>query len=796
MKAHRVLLIVTLVMVVVLAAVTPSVQAADEGFDLAVIAIESNPPGITVGQETSFIVSYQNVGSAAVPDIKLELLLLVTNKETNEEIGNCREEVSDTVSGLQPEEIEEYHFGKDCDVIFRAEGAHQVRVAFVPLGTSEEDAFSGSYPPIAGDANAANNGQTEDVMAGPYESGLPDELGRLFAGLGMFCAVMAIMAAGTEVVIDSIKVTLGLKSKVTALETLERMERLMPGQLATLGVGAASQEQFSNLTKKMRETVLPVVEIPGVVEKVKGGDIEAAFGLLKEFGVESSEIAKLRDRVQQTLSVTSADFGALRDTIVKAIQAAVSGLKQSTSILPSKILDDNNKEFLTKVEEQLVGIEGELANLSFPTVSVDVPQFIAGFKKLRDAWYALQTLIFHQVQTWSAQATADWLEMQRDDLVKLGHDGVLLNFDNYVVPQLKPIDEFLEALGISERKLVQEVRTRLEGALSALDAQAMAATDAYISSLSNLLQGVEARRFEIQSPTRKLWRRLRSAGTLWELLVLWPSLTILMALVIHIVQTARFTEWLFWPRSVVPGAVCSAILIPVSWGLGALIYHFSKAQFDEQEHSSSSASGWETLVKWLLVETVRPPTPLECIEVLWNFLRGNPDLDPTKFKKPKKFEKLAAVSATGDKRADEVELNAENAAQIVLLRTNQQQDEEKTRLRVLRVISVIVGMVLAYFLQIDAAVLLDQAVPGIGDTINRVLYISGPKLHGTWRWLASDRVISAGIILTGFAASAGSKFWHDWITQLQAAKKGAESAAELMNQAKQVVGSLEQNSKS
>jgi hypothetical protein len=52
-------------------------------------------------------------------------------------------------------------------------------------------------------------------------------------------------------------------------------------------------------------------------------------------------------------------------------------------------------------------------------------------------------------------------------------------------------------------------------------------------------------------------------------------------------------------------------------------------------------------------------------------------------------------------------------------------------------------------------------------------------------------VISAGIILTGFAASAGSKFWHDQLKQLQAAKKGAESAAELMNQVKQMTGSEE-----
>jgi hypothetical protein len=144
---------------------------------------------------------------------------------------------------------------------------------------------------------------------------------------------------------------------------------------------------------------------------------------------------------------------------------------------------------------------------------------------------------------------------------------------------------------------------------------------------------------------------------------------------------------------------------------------------------------------------------------------------------------------------DVLPLTAETAARVVLLRTNQQQDEEKTRLRWMQAISVLVGLALAYILQIDAAELLDAAVPGIGDTINKVFYFSGQDLRDRlhWQWLDPEKAISAGIILTGFAASAGSKFWHDQLAQLQAAKKGTESAADLMKQAKQMVGSLEQN---
>jgi hypothetical protein len=162
---------------------------------------------------------------------------------------------------------------------------------------------------------------------------------------------------------------------------------------------------------------------------------------------------------------------------------------------------------------------------------------------------------------------------------------------------------------------------------------------------------------------------------------------------------------------------------------------------------------------------------------LWNYTRGDQDLDPHKFDKPPQVEKILNT-----------EITSTTAAQIVLTRTDQQRDEESSRLRWLRAISVLVGMYLAYLLQIDAAELLDAAVPGIAETINAVFRFSGEELHKLWPALAPDRAITAGIVLTGLAASAGSTFWHDQLDRLQSAKKGAESAAQMLQQAKEAVG--------
>jgi hypothetical protein len=53
-------------------------------------------------------------------------------------------------------------------------------------------------------------------------------------------------------------------------------------------------------------------------------------------------------------------------------------------------------------------------------------------------------------------------------------------------------------------------------------------------------------------------------------------------------------------------------------------------------------------------------------------------------------------------------------------------------------------------------------------------------------WPNLENVITPGIILTGLAASAGSAYWHDVLDRLQAAKKGTEAAAKLLQQAKSI----------
>ncbi|MEM7115934.1 MAG: hypothetical protein AAF614_26065 [Chloroflexota bacterium] len=190
------------------------------------------------------------------------------------------------------------------------------------------------------------------------------------------------------------------------------------------------------------------------------------------------------------------------------------------------------------------------------------------------------------------------------------------------------------------------------------------------------------------------------------------------------------------------------------------------------------------------------PTILAYMEIFWNWLHGKTELDPATYGLPPTLDKMIARTiADSDEMVHEIStmLTSENLAQVVLLRTNQQEDEEKTRKRLMRVLAMFVGTALAYFLQIDAAVLLDKALPGTSGLVNGLFVIQGSFLHKHWAFLPATLNITPGIVLTGLAASAGSAFWHDQLERLQAAKQVAKSAAGVLQQAQNAIGNNNNN---
>jgi hypothetical protein len=188
----------------------------------------------------------------------------------------------------------------------------------------------------------------------------------------------------------------------------------------------------------------------------------------------------------------------------------------------------------------------------------------------------------------------------------------------------------------------------------------------------------------------------------------------------------------------------------------------------------------------------------ELLERFWNFLLG---------RTPKEGDTLD--------KADRVEpLTNATAAQRLLQAETKHQDEATSRVRVLRVISIFVGVYLAFRLQVNAVDILKEAFEGIArinETVNTevvVGWLNWPlqqlnklplinfKVFPLYETaleegaepallLANKMRLDAGILLSGLAASAGSAFWHDQLGRLQVAKKAATQVQKVVASVKE-----------
>lgn len=120
--------------------------------------------------------------------------------------------------------------------------------------------------------------------------------------------------------------------------------------------------------------------------------------------------------------------------------------------------------------------------------------------------------------------------------------------------------------------------------------------------------------------------------------------------------------------------------------------------------------------------------------------------------------------------------STEAAAKLLDLERKEKELESK-RIRRTRFISVLFGIFLAYMLQIDSADLLQDLFPTGANFLSLTLL---PDSFINWAQnafrLQQVFNLTAGVILTGLAASAGSGFWHDQLSRLQSIKKGVDQA--------------------
>ena len=87
---------------------------------------------------------------------------------------------------------------------------------------------------------------------------------------------------------------------------------------------------------------------------------------------------------------------------------------------------------------------------------------------------------------------------------------------------------------------------------------------------------------------------------------------------------------------------------------------------------------------------------------------------------------------------------------------NRYEINERTRITILRVLSAVIGIAIAVFLQINTFEMLGGLFP-----------------EDVQQALSAQVAQVGGMVLTGLAASAGSGFWHDQLGRLRAVKNAA-----------------------
>ena len=767
-------------------------------------------------------------------------------------------------------------------------------------------------------------------------SALPAGVANLFAGLGMFAAIMAIIAVGTEVVIDSLRVALGMKSKVTAMQAYKKLNAQLPGQLTSLGVSADDIATFQRHAKQVGQVASQAESLAEVQKKLRDGQFASAFtDVLSQWDLDNgryplgdltaivqqaiskqmSEMA-LDPQAQQAIEASLADYIATQDWTNDDAPTAVGKLLKHLETKPPQDVKPEIINDLVAVQETItnsllaiaairlqqvlrVTAVGQTRNLlqiaNLPPKKIEEFAQLVGAQidKINPQQLTMDNLLNGLALVFTQQGqqiSLAWLEKQSQHLLITTKTRSLQLFDTELTP-------LLASFGLNSAPYREE----FTDLMNVLDTKAHLEVNAHLDGLRNLLLAVEARRNDVQSPGRKLWRGIRNSSfPIWAvvlgpvpLLASLPYIFSLERLVAQLAAAFAFfsaglvVAWaiqgvaLYLGRRMIladeNASLLSAILGPIptilsifiilqldqQWLqltvflalfiLGLLIaWGIQLLKFNQIENphkiSSDTSDDLRELKRGMLNPSMKQSRIMLKRAIVITDILQRPFTDNAQLKQIiKKVADTHEISETavtrwyiyfmrnkqesmedrlqqiadkplrlpwwfqygwflfslGDvfswlethwnfmlRRDNEMgqmseaikrqieSIDPTNLAAILQEREDHHRDEESSRVRWFRLISIVVGTVLALLLQIDAARLLDAVVPGISSQIN----IFAINMHDLWEWFPLGVILTPGIILTGFAASAGSAFWHDQLDRLQAAKKSSEKTAQIVKE--------------
>ncbi len=283
------------------------------------------------------------------------------------------------------------------------------------------------------------------------EQSLPPALAAIFAALGLYVVTMFTMAIGTEIAVDVFKLVVGLKSKPSARESMQKYNDLIPGSLASLGASVEAEQQLQRHITNLTQLLEPAIEIEDFFVDLHEGHLGEAvqkiLGIVNAGPLPTAEeaVKLVREELHQVVDKFAGELGLGSLITTPVLNKIDEALNTAASVDPKKIL---RKGILT--------LQGE-----------------------------------------TAQIVTSWARNQLNTLAAGSRSTVERNYYDTLRPQIK-------AFGIGDAN-VKAIDDWFKNFLEKFENQSSQQVDIYLQSLNQLLKGVERQRYMIRSPLAKFW---------------------------------------------------------------------------------------------------------------------------------------------------------------------------------------------------------------------------------------------------------------------------------------------------
>lgn len=186
-------------------------------------------------------------------------------------------------------------------------------------------------------------------LAADGDGGEESSISRVIGSLGLYAAMMMVLAVGAEVVIDAVRPIFGLKRQTSATEAISKMKEWLPGTLAELGASPEAQQRLNESMSKLEQLTTGYEDR---AERLREQIQEAMPAFVQELA--SKEVRDVMDsrwsELASVLKLGEGEEGDIKAWFEETLQelkgtnaAEIAAHLQATSTLLDAVRKQNNE---------------------------------------------------------------------------------------------------------------------------------------------------------------------------------------------------------------------------------------------------------------------------------------------------------------------------------------------------------------------------------------------------------------------------------------------------------------------